>query len=76
MPLLAKIIILCTLAFSVFANSSRFEGNNLAKEIILFEANSYRVVAEFNVHAMQEGKNSEEILFNVLAKGGQMRLLV
>jgi hypothetical protein len=45
---------------------------NLAKEIILFEANSYRVVTEFNVHNMQKDKVSEQRLADVLAKGDEL----
>jgi hypothetical protein len=51
------------------------EDANLAKEIILFEANSYRVVTEFNVHAMQKDKQSEQRLFDVLATGDQLSSL-
>lgn len=72
MSLLAKIFILCTLAATASAKSTEFEQHNLAKEIILFEANSYRVVTEFNVHAMQKDKKSEEVLFRVLAEGDQL----
>jgi hypothetical protein len=75
MQLLAKIIILCTLASGAFANSPGLEENNLAKEIILFEANSYRVVTEFNVHAMQKDKKSAQSLFNVLETGDQLSQL-
>jgi hypothetical protein len=72
MSLLAKIIILCTFVSSAFANSLGLDESNLAKEIILFEANSYRVVTEFNVYAMQKDSKSEEALFNVLAEGDRL----
>ena len=72
MSLLAKIIILCTFVSSAFANSLGLDESSLAKEIILFEANSYRVVTEFNVHAMQKDRKSEEALFNVLAEGDRL----
>ena len=71
--LLAQIIILCTLASGAFSNG--LEERNLAKEIILFEATSYRVVTEFNVHAMQQDTVSEQDLFDVLAAGDQLSLL-
>lgn len=71
--LLAQIIILCTLASGAFSNG--LEESNLAKEIILFEANSYRVATEFNVHAMQKDALSEQNLFDVLAAGDQLSLL-
>lgn len=51
------------------------EDANLAKEIILLEANSYRVVTEFNVYAMQKDKKSEQRLFDVLATGDQLSAL-
>lgn len=69
--LLAQLVILCTLTSGVLANDDGLE-SNLAKEIILFEANSYRVVTEFNVHAMQKDSASEQILFEVLATGDQL----
>lgn len=72
MSLLARIIVLCTFASTAFANSLGFEENSLAKEIILFEANSYRVVTEFNVYAMQKDSKSETSLFNVLAEGDRL----
>lgn len=72
MSLLAKIIILCTFVSSALANSLGLDESSLAKEIILFEANSYRVVTEFNVHAMQKDRKSEEALFNVLAEGDRL----
>lgn len=75
MSLLAKIIILCTFVSSAFANSLGFEENSLAKEIILFEANSYRVVTEFNVYSMQKDSKSETSLFNVLAEGDRLSKL-
>lgn len=49
--------------------------SNLAKDIILFEANSYRVATEFNVYGMQKDKESAKTLFNVLAKGDKLSLL-
>lgn len=49
--------------------------SNLAKDIILFEANTYRVSTEFNVHGMQKDKESAKTLFNVLARGDELSLL-
>lgn len=46
--------------------------SNLAKDIILFEANTYRVSTEFNVHGMQKDKKSAKALFNVLAEGDRL----
>ena len=63
----------CTLASFSSANSN--EGANLAKDIILLEANSYRVVTEFNVYSMQKDKKSEQRLFDVLATGDQLSVL-
>lgn len=61
------------LAFISTASAQQgLEESNLAKDIILFEANSYRVVTEFNVHAMQKDKESEQRLFDVLAKGDEL----
>ena len=74
-PLLAQIVILCTLLSGAFANASGLQEENLAKEIILFEANSYRVVTEFNVYAMQKDKVSEQRLFDVLATGDRLSQL-
>lgn len=73
---LAQVVIL----FSFFSLTSASlaetsEDTNLAKEIILFEANSYRVVTEFNVHAMQKDKPSKQRLFDVLATGDQLSSL-
>jgi hypothetical protein len=45
---------------------------SLAKEIILLEATSYRVVTKFNVYAMQKDKQSEKRLFDVLATGDHL----
>lgn len=78
--LLAQIVILCTLVSGAFASSHSLQENalqeeSLAKEIILFEANSYRVVTEFNVYMMQKDKASEQRLFEVLATGDQLSLL-
>jgi hypothetical protein len=69
---LVQIIILCSFFSSANANSNSIGESNLAKEIILFEANSYRVVTEFNVYAMQKDSVSEQALFNVLAKGDRL----
>lgn len=61
------------LAFiSSAAAQQGLEESLLAQDIILFEANSYRVVTEFNVHAMQKDKESEQRLFDVLAKGDEL----
>jgi hypothetical protein len=57
------------------ASASESDGVSLAKEIILLEATSYRVVTEFNVYAMQEDKQSEKRLFDVLARGDQLNSL-
>lgn len=73
--LLAQIVILCTLVTGAVANASGLQEGNLAKEIILFEANSYRVVTEFNVYSMQKDKASEQRLFDVLATGDQLSKL-
>ena len=62
-------------SFYTFVSSCLAEvggGTNLAKDIILLEANSYRVVTEFNVYAMQKDKKSEQRLFDVLATGDQL----
>lgn len=72
---LAQIIILCSLFTGANANNSSIGEDNLAKEIILFEANSYRVVTEFNVYAMQKDAVSEQKLLDVLTKGDQMSSL-
>ena len=58
-----------------FSSADASEGANLAKEIILLEANSYRVVTEFNVYGMQKDKKSEQRLFDVLATGDQLSTL-
>lgn len=59
-----------------FANTeTTVTERNLAKNIILFEANSYRVATEFNVHGMQKDKESAKTLFNVLARGDELSLL-
>ncbi|MBL4798649.1 MAG: hypothetical protein JKY50_14620 [Oleispira sp.] len=73
--LLAKIVILCTLLPGAFVNASGLQEGSLAKEIILFEANSYRVVTEFNVYSMQKDKVSEQRLFDVLSIGDRLSLL-
>ena len=70
--ILAQIIILCSFFSIANANNRSIEETNLAKEIILFEANSYRVVTEFNVYAMQKDAISERKLRDVLAIGDQM----
>jgi hypothetical protein len=72
--LLASAFLYFSVIFSSQAQLGLVEGN-LAKEIILFEANSYRVVTEFNVHAMQKDKASEQRLFDVLAKGDELGAL-
>lgn len=62
--------------FSTTAQANNIIGeSNLAKEIILFEATSYRVVTEFNVYAMQKDATSEKNLFNVLEKGDNLSRL-
>ena len=71
---LVQIILLCSFFSSAQANIAISE-SNLAKEIILFEANSYRVVTEFNVYAMQKDSVSEKNLFDVLEKGDQLSSL-
>ena len=72
--LLAQVVVL--FSFFTFASVAQAEEDvSLAKEIILFEANSYRVVTEFNVHAMQSDKTSEQRLFDVLATGDQLSSL-
>ena len=61
--------------FACFTSSNAQQGmgeSSLAKDIILFEANSYRVVTEFNVYAMQKDKRSEQRLFDVLEKGDKL----
>ena len=72
-----RLITQAVIIFSFFtlcsaATASNQEDVNLAKEIILLEANSYRVVTEFNVYGMQKDKKSEQRLFNVLAEGDQL----
>lgn len=54
------------LALSVMASAME---NQQAKTAIYLEAVSYRVVTEFNVHAMQKDKVSEQALFDTLALG-------
>jgi hypothetical protein len=74
--LLAQVIILCSfLSLALISTADENGEANLAKEIILFEANSYRVVTEFNVYAMQKDKVSEQRLFDVLAIGDQLSIL-
>jgi hypothetical protein len=74
--LLAQVVILCSLFTLASISAAEASGEaNLAKEIILFEANSYRVVTEFNVYAMQKDKASEQHLFDVLATGDQLSML-
>jgi hypothetical protein len=70
--ILVQIIILCGFFSSANASNNSIGESDLAKEIILFEANSYRVVTEFNVYAMQKDTASEQKLFDVLAKGDQL----
>jgi hypothetical protein len=71
---LAQVIVLFSF-FTLVSVAKAGENVSLAKEIILFEANSYRVVTEFNVHAMQKDKASEQRLFDVLATGDQLSSL-
>lgn len=74
--LIAQVVIIFSFfTLSTAATASSQEDVNLAKEIILLEANSYRVVTEFNVYGMQKDKKSEQRLFNVLAKGDQLSAL-
>ena len=70
--LITTFFVICSVFTSAFANDSNFGEAALAKEIILLEANSYRVVTEFNIHAMQKDKASEQRLFDVLATGDQL----
>ncbi len=72
--LLTSICVFFTVISSTFAQQGMVE-SNLAKEIVLFEATSYRAATEFNVHAMQKDKKSEQALFDVLAKGDQLSSL-
>ncbi|MFT6448440.1 MAG: hypothetical protein ACJAW8_000787 [Oleispira sp.] len=74
--LISKVVII----FSFFtlcsaATAAEQEDVNLAKEIILLEANSYRVVTEFNVYGIQKDKKSEQRLFDVLAIGDELSAL-
>ena len=74
--LIAQVVIIFSFfTLSTVATASSQEDVNLAKEIILLEANSYRVVTEFNVYGMQKDKKSEQRLFNVLAEGDQLSAL-
>lgn len=70
--LITLLFIYCSIFTNATANDSGFGESSLAKEIILLEANSYRVVTEFNIHAMQKDKASEQRLFDVLATGDQL----
>lgn len=72
--ILALFFTLLTSITSANTQSSMIE-SDLSKEIILFEANSYRVSTEFNVHGMQKDDTSQKALFNVLAKGDELSLL-
>lgn len=72
--LLAAVCFFFTVISSVHAQKGMGE-SNLAKEIILFEANSYRVVTEFNMYAMQKDKSSEQRLSEVLVKGDELSAL-
>lgn len=54
------------LTFSLLASAVE---NKQAKTAIYLEAVSYRVVTEFNVHAMQKDKVSKQSLFDTLALG-------
>lgn len=74
--LIAQVVIIFSFfTLSTVATASSQEDVNLAKEIILLEANSYRVVTEFNVYGMQKDKKSEQRLFKVLAEGDQLSAL-
>jgi hypothetical protein len=74
--LLVQVVIFCSLfSLSSISAAENSDEANLAKEIILFEANSYRVVTEFNVYAMQKDKASEQRLFDVLVTGDQLSIL-
>lgn len=74
--LLAHVVMLFSfVTLSSVSSAEDSEDANLAKEIILFEANSYRVVTEFNVYVMQKDNSSEQSLFDVLAKGDQLSAL-
>lgn len=72
--LLASVFVFFALVTSANAQQGMNE-SNLAKEIILFEANSYRVVTEFNVYVMQKDKRSEQRLLDVLEKGDKLSSL-
>jgi len=74
--LLAYVVLLFSfVTLSSVSSAETSEDANLAKEIILFEANSYRVVTEFNVYVMQKDSSSEQRLFDVLAKGDKLSAL-
>lgn len=74
--LFARTVILFSIfTLSAISSAESREGINLAKEIILLEANSYRVVTEFNVYGMQKDKKSEQRLFDVLAIGDELSVL-
>jgi hypothetical protein len=73
--LLAQVVMLLSFYSLVSSSVVASEGPSLAKEIIFLEANSYRVVTEFNVYAMQKDKKSEQRLFDVLARGDQLSSL-
>jgi len=60
-------MVILSLVFSLSANAAT--ETSLAKGAIYLEAVSYRVVTEFNVHAMQKDKVSEQSLFETLALG-------
>ncbi|CCK74273.1 MAG: hypothetical protein KBT75_00920 [Oleispira antarctica] len=69
------VIIFSFFTLSSVSSAEIREDGNLAQEIVLLEANSYRVVTEFNVYAMQKDKKSEQRLFDVLATGDQLSSL-
>ena len=74
--LFARTVILFSIfTLSAISSAESREGINLAKEIILLEANSYRVVTEFNVYGMQKDKKLEQRLFDVLAIGDEVSAL-
>lgn len=60
------VLVVLSLVFSVAVSALE---TSLAKTTIYLEAVSYRVVTDFNVHAMQKDKISEQSLFDTLALG-------
>jgi hypothetical protein len=74
--LLAQVVMLLSFyTLASFSSAGASEAPSLSKEIIFLEANSYRVVTEFNVYAMQQDKKSKQRLFDVLARGDQLSAL-